>query len=360
MRGGWRLEQTRASPWRTSRYGLIAALAVTLWLAAEGDASATMPFDPTFDLTVSNANPGLRANVTTVHSVPAGNHLIDSINVFIPIDWQIASGDSYPVGNVVGQVSGKADKGCNGSVETLTPGNLINQALAPTDPSQAEWLGIVDGTWQLLFIVEETTQPREWQISVTLNNASMPAGMCSPQELTVTISGSASPSGAQVMANPTRADPYLWEDGLLSLGGSHVVFVGDTVVIGTDTDADGLANTVDNCPTVANPDQLNTDGDSLGNACDTDDDNDTWSDASEGVIGTDSLLDCGVSAWPADINNDTFVDVIGDISAVTSHFGQTVPPAPARYDLAPDPPDGFIDVISDISRMAGLFGLSCN
>ena len=120
-----------------SRIGLIAVLAVAFWLIREGSASATMPFNPTFDVSVSNANVGVRANVTTVHSVPAGNHLIDSINIFIPIDWQIAAGDTYPAGNAVGQVSGKADMGCNGSVDNLAPGNLINQPLAPTDPSQA-------------------------------------------------------------------------------------------------------------------------------------------------------------------------------------------------------------------------------
>ena len=326
-------------------------------MAGDATASATIPFTPSYDLSVSNANPGVRANTTTVHSVPAGNHLIDSINIFIPIQWQIAAGDSYPAGNVVGQVSGKADKGCNGSVDTLLPGNLINQALAPSDPSQAEWLAVVDGTWQMLFIVEETSQPREWQISVTLNNASMPAGMCSPQELKVTINGSASPSGAQVIANPTQAGAYVWDDGLLSLGGSHVVFVSDSVVIGTDTDADGLANTVDNCPTVANPDQLNTDGDTLGDACDADDDNDGFSDVVEMSAGTSPLLDCGVDAWPADISNDGFSDT-ADISALTAVFGQSVPPAPARRDISPDPPDGFVDT-EDIARLTALFGQSC-
>jgi hypothetical protein len=39
-------------------------------------------------------------------------------------------------------------------------------------------------------------------------------------------------------------------------------------------------------------------------------------------------------------------------------FGQSVPPAPARYDIAPDPPDGFVD-ITDVSRMTALFGQSC-
>src|SRR5438132_2148958 len=231
------------------RVALVVVLVAAVWLLGNSTASAA-PFTPSFYLTVSNANTGVRANTTMVHSVPAGNNLIDSINTFIPIDWQIAAGDSYPVGNIVGQVSAKADKGCNGSVDTLTPGNLINQALEPTDPSQAEWLAVVDGTWQMLFIVDQTTQPREWQIAVTLANASMPANMCAPEELTVSISGSSSPAGALVIANPSHATAYLRDDGLLSYGGSQVIFVSDDVVIGMDTDSDGWANTVANCPSV--------------------------------------------------------------------------------------------------------------
>ncbi len=42
----------------------------------------------------------------------------------------------------------------------------------------------------------------------------------------------------------------------------------------TDTDGDGVPDSTDNCPTVANTDQANTDGDAQGDACDTDDDND--------------------------------------------------------------------------------------
>jgi len=34
----------------------------------------------------------------------------------------------------------------------------------------------------------------------------------------------------------------------------------------------------DNCPLLANVDQLNTDGDAQGNVCDTDDDNDGMPD----------------------------------------------------------------------------------
>ena len=35
-----------------------------------------------------------------------------------------------------------------------------------------------------------------------------------------------------------------------------------------DSDGDGVCGNVDNCPLVANPDQADTDGDGIGNACD--------------------------------------------------------------------------------------------
>ena len=62
-------------------------------------------------------------------------------------------------------------------------------------------------------------------------------------------------------------------------------------------------------------------------------------------------------AWPASINGDTFSD-ISDIVFLTANFGAAVPPAPARYNIAPSPPDGFID-ITDITKMTGLFAQTC-
>jgi TolB protein len=56
-----------------------------------------------------------------------------------------------------------------------------------------------------------------------------------------------------------------------------------------DADDDGVLDAGDNCPVVANADQLNTDGDAQGDACDPNDDNDGFPDVTDGcplVAGT--------------------------------------------------------------------------
>ena len=68
-----------------------------------------------------------------------------------------------------------------------------------------------------------------------------------------------------------------------SQSGSGDYFAADDVersfmVTNNDPDGDGVEDSLDNCPAVANADQLDTDSDGTGNACDTDDDDDGTDD----------------------------------------------------------------------------------
>jgi len=98
---------------------------------------------------------------------------------------------------------------------------------------------------------------------------------------------------------------------------------------------------------------------SYSGACDGDDDG--WNDAAETTIGTDPLDACADngsdSTWPPDFNNDGAVTGF-DLNAIAADIGKNVPPAPARKDIAPDPPDGSITG-ADLSAVATRIGRTC-
>lgn len=142
--------------------------------------------------------------------------------------------------------------------------------------------------------------------------------------------------------------------------GTHSVWADGTDVKQTlpmhcsvDPDLDGIVGPADNCPAWYNPTQaLPSWPVPAGDA-----DCDGFSTTVENSVGTDPVAHCGADAWPADINSDGSSDIT-DISALAGNFGESVPPAPVRQDIAPDPPDGFVD-IADIAKLAGFFGKSC-
>jgi Bacterial TSP3 repeat len=87
-------------------------------------------------------------------------------------------------------------------------------------------------------------------------------------------------------------------------------------------------------------------------------DHDGFSDAIEAHMGTNPQDGCGANAWPPDLNNDTYVD-IGDVSLMNNYDEQSVPPAPVRYDMSPDPNfDNFIDGFDRI-QLQRRFGQTC-
>jgi len=73
------------------------------------------------------------------------------------------------------------------------------------------------------------------------------------------------------------------------------------VISETDNDNDGVADVDDNCSTISNTDQTDTDGDNIGDACDPDDDND-------GVLDVDD--NCSIVSNP--VQADADIDGIGD------------------------------------------------
>jgi hypothetical protein len=76
-------------------------------------------------------------------------------------------------------------------------------------------------------------------------------------------------------------------------GGLDIAF--KTYATPVDTDGDTVFDHLDNCPAIPNSDQLNTDGDTSGNACDTDDDGDG--------------IDDNIDVQPLVSTNETFSDI---------------------------------------------------
>lgn len=89
----------------------------------------------------------------------------------------------------------------------------------------------------------------------------------------------------------SAADYSTTRSAVLTVGGVSDTFSVSTFGEELDVDRDGLADFEDNCPALANPDQLDVNGDGLGNACDdvSDSDSDGLTDAEEFACGSDPL-----------------------------------------------------------------------
>ena len=90
----------------------------------------------------------------------------------------------------------------------------------------------------------------------------------------------------------------------------------------SDSDEDGIGDNSDNCPLLANSDQMDTDGDAEGNECDLDDDNDGVVDQLEVQQGTDPLdrLSCEGCIAVLDIDANGQVEALSDGLIILRHL----------------------------------------
>lgn len=146
-----------------------------------------------------------------------------------------------------------------------------------------------------------TTSGTGWRCAsaagtLTCTRASLAVGGTSQVNVTITA-----PAAAGQIVN--RASVIA--DQLDSDNTNNSASVTTTVI--ADRDNDGIVDGIDNCPTVPNTNQVDTDNDGQGNACDVDDDNDGMSDSEEIAVGRNPLLN-----EPAILTNIIFNLLIDD------------------------------------------------
>ncbi|MEX1193539.1 MAG: hypothetical protein WD904_00255 [Dehalococcoidia bacterium] len=138
------------------------------------------------------------------------------------------------------------------------------------------------------------------------------------------------------------------------------IFVRDRCADGScatpDPDGDTFADSADNCPNWANIAQLLPAWTVAAN----DPDCDGFSTANETTIGTDPTRQCPgpggtPDSWPPDVVANGTINIL-DVTALKPVFGQSVPPASARYNIA-----GGVGInILDVTALKPFFGKSCS
>jgi uncharacterized repeat protein (TIGR01451 family)/MYXO-CTERM domain-containing protein len=123
-----------------------------------------------------------------------------------------------------------------------------------------------------------------------------------------------------------------------------------------DRDNDGVIDPTDNCPDLANPDQVDTDGDGQGDACDPDDDGDGFADG-YGVSGGGCSTGGGGGAGLAVIGLAAVVARRRRRRAALAGLVVGVAAAPAAAQVATEPRDFSVERFELSSDQGGILGV---
>ncbi|WP_279245805.1 thrombospondin type 3 repeat-containing protein [Candidatus Litorirhabdus singularis] len=139
--------------------------------------------------------------------------------------------------------------------------------------------------------------------------------------------------------------------GTLKRNMNYVWAALDGDIAAFDVDQDTITDLIDNCPVKSNTDQLNNDLDGQGDACDTDDDNDGLTDATEQIIGTNPLA--------IDTDNDGFSDY-DEVSAASDPLDDASIPITADGDLNNDSIVDARDILLGQQILLGMVQLTAD
>ena len=129
------------------------------------------------------------------------------------------------------------------------------------------------GTWyHVAFLYSNAAMKIYFNGREVASAAVVPAGLTPTGSTQVYIGGNATAPSINLSLDEVKIFGYAARQINISY---------DSLIVPEDTDKDNIWNSSDNCPNLTNQDQRDTDGDKIGNACDTDDDGDSVSDASD-------------------------------------------------------------------------------